>query len=197
MTKTARSTVPLHPLIAERWSPRGFDREHTLSRAELTALLEAARWSPSASNTQPWRFAVALRGTAEFGAIFATLAAGNQPWASAASGLIVAAAQTAADDGTPMPWAVYDTGQAVAHLSVQAQHEGLAIHQLGGFDAERLATVLELSPEITPLVVLTVGRVDPHAELAEPYASRELAARERRPLQELLLRAADRARSAA
>jgi nitroreductase len=197
VTKTARSTVPLHPLIAERWSPRGFDRDHTLSRSELTALLEAARWSPSASNTQPWRFAVALRGTAGFDAIFATLAAGNQPWASAASGLIVAAARTVADDGTPMPWAVYDTGQAVAHLSVQAQHEGLAIHQLGGFDADRLGQVLELPAEITPLVVLTVGRVDPGAQLPEPYASREGAARERRPLDELLLRVPDRARSAA
>jgi hypothetical protein len=96
-----------------------------------------------------------------------------------------------------MPWAVYDTGQAVAHLSVQAQHEGLAIHQLGGFDADRLGQVLELPAEITPLVVLTVGRVDPGAQLPEPYASREGAARERRPLDELLLRVPDRARSAA
>ena len=30
MHKTASTTVPVHPLLAERWSPRGFDRAHEL-----------------------------------------------------------------------------------------------------------------------------------------------------------------------
>lgn len=70
--KTASTAAPLHPLLAERWSPRGLDRTHRLDDAALTALLEAARWAPSAGNSQPWRFLVARRGDAAFGA-----AAGN------------------------------------------------------------------------------------------------------------------------
>jgi nitroreductase len=179
--------VPLHPLLAARWSPRGLDAEHRVPREQLVALLEAARWAPSASNTQPWRFAVAERGTSAFDAVFATLAAGNQAWAHAASALVAVVAETTAPDGSPRRYAAYDTGQAVAHLSVQAEHEGLAVHQLGGFDADRLGEVLELSDSLTPLVVLTVGRRDDDAQLAEPFASRETAVRERLPLGALVL----------
>ncbi|MDQ1617936.1 MAG: hypothetical protein QOE19_505, partial [Actinomycetota bacterium] len=66
MTKTAATSAPLHPLLAERWSPRAFDTNATVTDAQMTALLEAARWSPSANNSQPWRFLVARRGTTEF-----------------------------------------------------------------------------------------------------------------------------------
>ncbi|GAA4735337.1 nitroreductase family protein [Modestobacter marinus] len=185
--KTAVTTVPLHPLLAERWSPRGLDAVHELPDAQLTALLEAARWAPSASNTQPWRFAVARRGTDAFTAVRDTLAAGNQLWAHAASALVVVAAQTTGPDGAPRPWAAYDTGQAVAHLSVQAQHEGLALHQLGGFDRDRVAALLDLPAAVVPLVVLAVGRHDGQAELPEALAAREQAPRERLPLDALLL----------
>ena len=44
MRKTASTTVPVHPLLAERWSPRGFDRAHEIGDEALAALLEAARW---------------------------------------------------------------------------------------------------------------------------------------------------------
>ncbi|NEK56766.1 nitroreductase [Geodermatophilus sabuli] len=181
--KTASTAVPLHPLLAERWSPRALDPRHELSQEQLTALLEAARWAPSASNTQPWRFAVTLRGTSEHAAVLDSLATGNRAWASAASALVVAAAETHGPDGAERPWAVYDTGQAVAYLSVQAQDEGLAVHQLGGFDAVRIAALLPAG--VTPLVVLAVGRRDDAVQLAEPFAGRETAARDRLPLDAL------------
>jgi nitroreductase len=183
--KTASTAVPLHTLLAERWSPRALDPRHELAEPQVTALLEAARWAPSASNTQPWRFAVTLCGSAEHGAVLAALAGGNRVWAHAASALIVAAAETRGPDGGERPWAVYDTGQAVAHLSVQAQAEGLAVHQLGGFDADRIAALL---PDgVAPLVVLAVGRRDDAVELPEPFAGREAAVRGRLPLEALQL----------
>ncbi len=183
--KTAATAVPLHPLLAERWSPRALDPRHQLPEQQVTALLEAARWAPSASNTQPWRFAVTLRGTAGHTAVLDALAAGNRAWAHAASALVVAAAETRGPDGAERPWAVYDTGQAVAHLSVQAQAEGLAVHQLGGFDPDRVAALL---PDgVTPIVVLAVGRRDDTVELPEPFAGRESAVRDRLPLAALQL----------
>ena len=185
--KTATTDVPLHPLLAERWSPRAFDPAHQLSDSQLTALLEAARWAPSASNTQPWRFAVTLRGSDEHAAVLAALAPGNQVWAHAATALVVAAAQTTGPDGAHRPWAEYDTGQAVAHLTVQAHAEGLAVHQLGGFDRARVADVLDASDDVVPLVVLALGRRDETVQLAEPFAARETAPRERLPREALLI----------
>jgi len=51
--KTAKTAVPIHPHLANRWTPRGFDRIHNVSDDELRALLEAARWTASCANTQP------------------------------------------------------------------------------------------------------------------------------------------------
>jgi nitroreductase len=187
MTRSADTRYPLHPVLAERWSPRGFDTRHEIDDAGLATLLEAARWAPSAANTQPWRFVVARRGSAEFTAIVAALAPGNQAWADRASVLVVAAAQTEAPDGSPLPWAQYDTGQAVAHLSVQAHHDGLHIHQMGGFDRDRVADRFGLPATVVPQVVIALGRHDPDATLPEPYASRETAPRERLPLAALVV----------
>lgn len=183
--KTATTAVPLSPLLARRWSTRAFDGEHLLTDHQVTALLEAARWAPSAGNTQPWRFAVAHRGSAEHAAILDTLAGGNRAWAHAASALVVVAIRPTPEN--MRPWAHYDAGQAAAHLTVQAEHEGLAVHQMGGFDAARLADLLG-AEDVTPLVVVAVGRYADRGQLAEPFAGRELATRERLPLQELLLR---------
>ncbi|MFV2084534.1 nitroreductase family protein [Micromonospora sp. LOL_021] len=184
--KTATTAEPLHPLLADRWSPRAFDPEHRLTDRQLTALLEAARWAPSCGNSQPWRFGVVRRGDAAHVSLLAALDPGNRVWAHAAAALIVVAAQTVADSGASRPWAAYDTGQAVAHLSIQAQHEGLAVHQLGGFDAERVAALLPTAA-LTPLVVVAVGRRAATIELDEPLAARERAARHRLPVADLLL----------
>jgi len=187
MRKTASTTVPVHPLLAERWSPRGFDQAHELGDDGLTALLEAARWAPSAQNSQPWRFLVTRRGESAHDRLFAALAPGNQAWAGRASALILVAARTADDDGRAQPWALYDTGQAVAALVTQAQADGLAAHQMGGFDTDAVRTGFGLGEALTPVVVLAIGRHDEDAGLPEPFAARETAPRTRRPLRDLLL----------
>src|ERR1700759_379946 len=187
MSKTASTAVSVHPLLAERWSPRGFDRAHEIGDEALSALLEAARWAPSAGNSQPWRFLVTRRGESAHDRLYAALAPGNQPWAGAASALILVAARTAGDDGRPQPWALYDTGQAVAALVTQAQADGLSVHQMGGFDTGAVRAELSLGENLTPVVVLAVGRHDSEAGLPEPLAAREAAPRTRYPLGDLLL----------
>jgi len=187
MRKTASTTVPVHPLLAERWSPRGFDQAHEIGDEALAALLEAARWAPSAGNSQPWRFLVTRRGEPAHDRLFAALAPGNQAWAGAASALILVAARTAGDDGRPQPWALYDTGQAVAALVTQAQADGLSVHQMGGFDTGAVRTELGLGEDLTPVVVVAVGRHDTEAGLPEPLATREAAPRTRHPVSDLLL----------
>lgn len=185
--KPASTTVPVHPLLAERWSPRGFDRAHELGDQDLTALLEAARWAPSSRNSQPWRFLVTRRGEDAHGRLFAALAPGNQAWAGTASALVLVAACTATDDGGPQPWALYDTGQAVAALVTQAQADGLSVHQMGGFDKAAVRAEFGLDDTLTPIVILAIGRRDGTADLPEPFAAHEAAPRTRQPVGDLLL----------
>jgi nitroreductase family protein len=182
MNKPAITQVPLHPLLAHRWSPRAFDRTYALSAEQLTALLEAARWAASANNTQPWRFLVTTRGTDAYDDLHALLAPGNRKWAGAAGALILVAA-----DGNAGAFAQYDTGQAVANLVAQAGHEGLIAHQMGGFDRPGAAARFELPAGTDPVVVVAVGRHDPSVSLAEPFASREQAPRTRLSVDEIQL----------
>ena len=187
MTRSALTSAPLHPLLSERWSPRGFDASHRLPERQLTALLEAARWSPSANNVQPWRFVVTQRGEAAFERLVSTLSGGNRRWAGRASALLLVLAETADETGAPRAYGLYDTGQAVAHLVTQAESEGLSTHQLGGFDRAAAIDAFGIGPRLTPVVVIAVGlRQDEH-ELPDDLAEREGAPRRRRPLSELII----------
>lgn len=177
----------LHPLLAGRWSTRAFDRDHVLTEGEVDRLIEAARWAPSANNSQPWRVGVARRGTPEFDGLLAALAPGNARWAGAASAFVLVAAQYVGDDGAVRRWADYDAGQAAAHLSLQAEAEGLAVHQMGGFDPDRAGGAFALPDGTKPLVVIAVGRRDPDAVLPEPFAARETAPRTRLAAGEIML----------
>jgi nitroreductase len=187
MTRTALTSAPLHPLLAERWSPRGFDASHRLPEQQLTALLEAARWAPSANNAQPWRFVVTHRGEAAFERLVSALSGNNRRWAGRASALLVALAETADETGGPRPYALYDTGQAVAHLVTQAQAEGLSTHQMGGFDKAAVVAGFGIDPRFTPVVVIAVGLRQDEQGLPGDLAEREVAPRHRRPLAELIL----------
>ncbi len=187
MSHPAVTTAPLHPLLAERWSPRGFDAGHRLAPAQLTALLEAARWSPSAGNSQPWRFLVAERGGAAFGRLVGTLSGNNRRWAGRASALLVVLAETADPEGKPRAYGLFDTGQAVAHLVTQAQAEGLSTHQMGGFDQATVVSQFEVEARYTPVVVIAIGVRQEEHGLPDDLAAREAAPRERLPLDDLLL----------
>lgn len=185
--KTADTSAALHPLLAERWSPRGFDPSHNVDDEQLTALLEAARWAPSANNSQPWRFLTGRRGDPDFDRLADLLLPGNQSWAPVASALILVTARTVNDTGRVLPWALYDTGQAIASLTVQASAEGLFVHQMGGFDADAARLQFDLGDTLEPVVMVAVGQFDPRAPLAEPLATRERAPRSREELDALLL----------
>ena len=96
----AETAVPVHEIIASRRSPRSFNEAETISDENLTAILEAARWAPSAFNGQPWRFYVGKRGDEVFSQIMTSLGDFNKSWAKSASALILVAGKTVRGDGS-------------------------------------------------------------------------------------------------
>lgn len=185
--KHATTSAPILDTLTERWSPRAFDGDHSFPENALLSAFEAARWSPSANNSQPWRFIVARRGSESFAKIESTLAGFNAAWAGAASALIVNLAVVETETGEPQRWAEYDLGQAVAHLSVQAHADGLYVHQMGGFDAEKISEAFELGTELRAVSVMTIGKLGVPEQLAEPLKERELAPRSRLEVDELIV----------
>jgi len=188
MKKKANSSVDLHPIIAERWSPRSFDGTAEMSVPDLTALIEAARWAPSSNNSQPWRFVIARRGDHHFAQLVETMAGFNKMWAPKAAALIFVLANTVNDDGSPRVAALYDAGLAASLLTVEAHHRGLAVHQIGGFDHEQAKSAFNIPANLTPIVILAVGKQAPAEELEDStLLEREIADRVRKPLDELII----------
>jgi len=185
----AARVTSIHPLLSARWSTRAFDPEHELDAGAAERLLEAARWSPSASNTQPWRLALALRGTPEHRVLFDSLMGFNRAWAANASALVLVAVQRTTPEGKDLRWADLDAGQALAHLTVQAAADGLAVHSMGGFEVDAVRAAYDVPAGVEPLVVVAVGRQGDLSALDEEARRRELA-RERLPLPELVLKLA-------
>lgn len=183
----AVTSVPLHDLLATRYSTRAFDPEYTVTDEEVTALLEAARWAPSAGNSQPARYIVGRRGDDRFARVLAALNDGNRGWARHASLLIVAVRLTANDKG-PMPRSgAYDVGQAMAHLTVQAAADRLTVRQMAGFDRDAITASFALADNLEPLTVAAVGRADDPKKLPDDLRGPDDAARVRLPLSELVL----------
>jgi len=185
--RLAATDSPILDVLAERWSPRHFDATAPLDEAALQNALEAARWAPSAFNSQPWRMIVARRGTAQHDDIVSTLSGFNQSWAGSASALIIFLTEHHNAEGKAQPTAAYDTGQSVAYFTIQAQSHGLFSHQMSGFDADAAAAALEIDGRFSPTTVMAVGALGDPAEMTDAIRERETAPRARRAASESVL----------
>ncbi|MFI1995622.1 nitroreductase family protein [Actinoplanes sp. NPDC020271] len=174
------SMVPgLHPLLAARWSPTTFDPTFDLDTAHAELLVEAARWAPSAGNSQPWAFVMGRRGDDTHQRLVRHLAASSRRWAPSASVLVANLAHRFVDgtDWEYSEFAHYDLGQAVAHMTVQAQALGLFARQFRAFDRDALAAEFGVPTHWEVTTMSAFGRVPPTADTS---------ARERRAVGELL-----------
>ena len=184
--KLARADHEIHELIRRRWSPRAFDPERRVETTDLLRLFEAARWSPSSGNEQPWAFLVVDRDrTAEaYRAMLGTLTPRNQAWAAAAPILVLVAVRVSVERAESVgPAAWYDAGQAVAFLTLQATAQELSIRQMAGFDRQQARSVCGVPPPFEPAVVMAIGYAgDPGTLVVDRHRDAEVQPRERRPI---------------
>ncbi|WP_098024119.1 nitroreductase family protein [Streptomyces sp. st115] len=160
MTHPQGSPSGIHPLLAERFSPYRFDPSAVVDDQALGLLLEAARWAPSAGNSQPWGFFPGRSGEPEYDRILPHLAPSSTRWATDAGLLVVTLTRRHIDDTQLLhsEFADYDLGQAVAHMTVQAQAMGLAAHQFRAFDLEKLTAELDPNPGWAIVSMVAVGK---------------------------------------
>jgi nitroreductase len=188
MLKPAESSVALSPLIANRWSPRSFDAVAEISDTDIAAILEAGRWSPSTSNQQPWRFIVAKRGDSHFENLTKNFAGFNATWAPSASALILVVAVTTNEDGSVRPFALYDAGLASAFMTMEANHRGIAVHPIAGFNRDEVKAEFSLPDNYSQTAILVMGKQAPAEHLDnEVLLEREKAPRVRLPLAEIVI----------
>ncbi len=189
MKPQPRFAYDIYPLIQQRWSPRAFSTQ-PVAEEQIMMLFEAARWAASSGNEQPWRFIYATQAQAErYGQLAACLSESNRVWATAAPALILTLARTTSSrSGQPNRYALHDVGLATGNLSLQAAALDLFVHPMGGFSGEKARQLFDLPPELEPVAMIAVGYLGDPEQLPENLKERELAPRQRRPLEELILK---------
>lgn len=182
----AVTSVPLLDAIAQRWSPRAFTAQPVSDEA-LTAVLEAARWAPSSSNEQPWRYVVARQSAEGYEAVLACLNDANQRWAKDAPVLLLAYVRTHSErTGKALFYGPHDLGAASVSLALQATALGLQVHQMAGLHKDAMRA-LPFAPEgCEPMTAIALGYAGVPEDLPDDLAERERAPRTRKPLSEIV-----------
>lgn len=177
--------LPIHPLIAARWSPRAVD-PRPVDPETLRILFHAARWAPSSFNEQPWRFLVATTDEPEWlERLRGYLNPGNA-WALRAPVLLASAYRTTfTRGGGHNRVASRDLGAAEQNLFLEAYRQGLVMHQMAGFDHGRLKE--ELLPEgFEPGAMAVIGHPGSPDDLPDDLREKEGRPRVRKPLDEIV-----------
>ncbi len=184
------SNHPIHKILDTRWSPYAFDPDRAVGTDDLNSLFEAARWSMSSYNAQPWRYIVGVRGRSRtaWDQVFDVLLEGNQPWAKNAPVLALGLAEHNFEyNGKPNKAAIHDLGAASASLTFEATARGLVVHQMIGIDPDKAREIFQLEESIEPFTALAIGYVGGVDSVDEEYAKRDDRKRERKSLSEIII----------
>lgn len=185
--KNAATDHPLAETLRSRWSPRSF-ADIPVAPGTLCTLLEAARWAPSCFNEQPWHFIVATKDDPEeFARLLDCLMPKNQGWAHTAPVLMISVARLDfAQSGKPNRHALYDTGQAVAQLTIQARSMGMYVHQMAGFSQKKARETYAIPDGYDPVTAIALGHLGDPDALTGDLKDMETAPRERRALADFI-----------
>lgn len=175
----------LDNMFIERWSPRAFLPD-PIADEDIKTIFEAARWSPSCFNEQPWRFVYACQPE-DLGRFRPVLVESNQIWADKAPLLVlVFSKKSFARNDKPNHWADFDAGAAWMALSLQANKLGLHTHGMAGFDSDKAFAVTGMnSNEFNVICAVAIGKQGDANTLPENLKSGELP-NDRMPIDEII-----------
>ena len=184
-TINSRTTeYSIDDIFLKRYSPRAMSGE-AVSKEELYTLFEAARFAPSASNIQPWRFIYAMRDTPKFKTFLSFLMEGNRVWCAKAGTLIVTISKKTNDKGATYVTHSFDTGSAWENFALQASEKNLVAHGMAGFDYKLAKEKLGVPDDYNVEMMIAVGRHGKIEDLPEHLRAREIHS-DRKPLEEIV-----------
>jgi nitroreductase len=155
------------------------------------SMFEAARWAPSAFNSQPWRFVYAHREDVEWEQFLGLLIPWNREWAKSASVI----AFILSDRLMTTKWGgdevshshSFDAGAAWASLALQATRLGYFAHAMSGVDFDRAYAELAVPERFRIEAAVAIGRAGDPASLPEKMRARETPSG-RKPLSDFVFR---------
>jgi nitroreductase len=183
--KSAKTINPVIDLIRNRWSPRSFS-DKPIKESDMDTLLEAASWSFSGGNLQPWYYLYAHKGSPGFDMILKNISAGNRGWVDHAAVLMVCLAKKEREPGKPNLWSKHDLGAANMLLILQALSQNIYGHPMGGYDPIKMAEDLKIDTEVYESVAcIALGYLGDPSQLNESLRVMEIAERKRKSIEEI------------
>jgi nitroreductase len=151
-------------LIKIRQSVRKYTTQ-PVDQEKIDTCLEAIRLSPSASNSQPWKFIVVDQPNLKKKVAKATFSktVSFNKFALQAPVLIVAVLEKSklitqiGGQIKNKEWALIDIGIAAEHFCLQAAELGLGTCILGWFNENKLKDLLDIPEKKTVSLVITLG----------------------------------------
>jgi nitroreductase len=151
-------------LVSKRQSVRKYI-DKPVEPEKLERCLEAARFAPSASNSQPWKFVVAtdpelVQKVAK--ETIGPLSSFNTfvPQAPVIIALVIEKMKVFTKIGATMKdreFPLIDIGIAASHLCLQAAEEGLGTCMLGWFDEKPIKELLKIPKDRRIGLLITLG----------------------------------------
>jgi nitroreductase len=148
--------TPILTELMNRMSPTVFD-EKDFERGKLHALVEAARWAPSCSNNQSWNYVFVHKKDTTRTGLEEALTWGNA-WAKRAPYLVAVAADPDQDcKDNDLPFYAFNAGLSVMCLVIEAEHLGLRVHQMAGWNEQKVKEKLGYPSKFRVIVVFALG----------------------------------------
>ncbi len=183
MEKSNQINHPILPVIADRKSVRAF-KSTPVEQEKIASVFEAARWSFSSSNQQPWRFIYAHKSQPLWNDIFDILMDGNKTWNKESPVLIVGLAAKNNSKGKTNTYNLHDLGAATMLMGIQAVSMGLQIHPMAGFHKEKAIELLNIPETIEVATVIAMGYPGKDFSLLDDFQQKNETERSDRFLQE-------------
>jgi len=180
MQRPADTQYPILDVLKKRWSPYSFT-DRPVEPQKLRCLFEAARWSASSFNEQPWRFILATKeDPAAFDKALGCLVEANQAWAKHVPVLLLCITKdNFTKNDKPNKVNEHDLGLAMGNLTTQATSLGLHVHQMAGIDPDKVRQTYGVPEGFTPLTAAAIGYQGDHADLDPDIKKRDQGQRTR------------------
>jgi nitroreductase len=146
-------------VIKDRRSVRRY-RPDPIPEESLLRVMEAARFSPSGKNLQPWRFILVKDPSLKRRLVKAAV---GQSFIAEAPVIVVACGfpdRCYSRMGNYMKSWPIDVAIAFEHLILQAQEEGLGTCWIGAFEEKEVKPILNIPDEVRVLALTPLGFPD-------------------------------------
>lgn len=172
--------------IEKRWSPRAFS-DQMVERDLVKNLLKVGGTAPSSFNEQPWSYIVGFKGEKSYDLIFESLGEFNQSWTKTAPVLMIGVVRKAfkKNDSTNAH-ARHDLGQASAFMTLAAMEEGVYLHQMAGFSADKARELFDIPEGFEAVTAIAMGYPGDKTQLPEDLAKQESPESPRKELSEFV-----------